>query len=394
MSFTSLRCWLPLVALLLSAAATQAQQFRPASDFVVTNAGDTLRGRIRLKGRSAATLRLYQPQQAPVSFSAATVRSYGIGHTPLRVSQSVGPAGPRRLLVPLVRGYMSLYVGKDTADQVRYYLQPTDTAYVVEVAPATALLTYARLLSDCPSLDIGSTFFLEHYRYSTSGLEALVTDYNHCRQRPSELVRTPSGVRVLLGAKVAAGPLRFNPATDDYYAQLLYGPGPSQSYALQAGLMALFATRSSLGVQVEANYLYLSSTYPPPTSASYGTGTYYGLYGVQVQFSQFQLPVLARYTFGRGVLAPYLNLGPSFGVNFANNTRKQVYNITGTTLTDQVYPSYVSAVSLGGAAGGGLLLHRAGLPGLMLDARYEYQVDNINDNIHHSSVRFGVGVLF
>ncbi len=396
MFFTSARCRRLLLGatLLLGAATTHAQRLRPTDDFVVTSTGDTLRGRIRLKGRSAAMLRLYQPQQAPVTFTASQVRSYGTNHTLLKVSRPVGPHGKRLFLIPLVRGYMSLYAGKDTADQVRYYLQPQDTTYVVEAAPTTAVLTYARLFSSCPSLEIGSNAFMQRYNYGRSGLMALVTDYNHCRQQPSEIVEPPSGVRTMLGVKIGVGFLHFNPGPGDSYAQLVYGPGPSQSLAIQAGVVALFATRSNLSIQLEGNYLYFSSTYPPPSQAAYGTGTYFGLYGVKLQYSQFQVPVLIHYAFGRGSFAPYLNLGPSIGANFGNNSKKQVYNITGTTLTDQSYSTNISTISLGGAAGAGLYLHKAGLPALLLEARYDFMVDNINDRINHRSLRIEAGVLF
>jgi hypothetical protein len=373
-----------------------AQAQRPNTDYVVTTAGDTLRGRIQLTGRAATVVHLHQRGQPTTTYTASQIRSYGTGRTPLRVSKPVGqPAGRPQLLVPLVRGYMSLYAGKDsTASQVRYYLQPADSAYVVEVPPTTALITYARLLSACSSLNIGSNGFMARYRYTHSGLIALTTDYNRCLQKPSELAKTPSGVHAQFGIKGGMGFPTFSPILTDFYAQTVFGPGAQNTSSYQAGAVALFTTRSNWGLQIEANYLRLAGTYPLPTQPASNQGTYVGLYGVKLRYSQLQVPLLVHYTFSPGAIAPYLNLGPSLAINVSNGSTKQLVDGNGSPTGEQVYDTGGSAAILGGAAGVGCLLRIKGGPALLLEGRYDLPLDWFGNNTLARSLRLEAGILF
>lgn len=369
---------------------------RVGSDYVVTAAGDTLRGRIQLAGRAATIVQLRQQHQPPTTYTATELRSYGSGHTPLRISQPMGRAeGQRQLLVPVVRGYMSLYAGKDpVAVQQRYYLQPADSAYVVEVPPATALLTYARLLSACPSLDIGSNGFMARYRYTRGGLIALVTDYNRCMQKPSEVVKSPAGIRVQLGAKGGIGFPSFYPPRDNAYAQTVFGPGAQEKFSYQAGAIALFATRSHWGVQLEATYLRLTGTYPIPTQPAANQGTYFGLYGVKLRYAQLQVPLMLHYTVISGGLSPYLNLGPSLTVNINNSSTKQLVDGNGLPTSEQRYEVGGSTPIPGGAAGAGCLVRRQGWPAVLLEARYDFLFDYFGEDTLTKSLRLEAGILF
>jgi len=387
-----------LRALLLSAAllpaVAQAQQSR--QDYVVTTAGDTLRGRIQLTGRSATVVRLHQQNQPTITYSAADLRSYGIGHTPLRVSLPVGRAtGQPQLLVPIVSGYVCLYAGKNPATtQLRYYLQPADSAYVVEVPPATALLTYARLLSACPDLNIGSNSFNAHYGYTRSGLVALTTDYNRCLQKPSNICHAPSGVRTQFGVKGGIGFPTFYPIGEDVYAQIVFGRDAQAKSSYQAGAVLVFTTRSHWGLQLEGNYLRLAGTYPFPTQAALNQGNYLGLYGVKLRYSQLQVPLMVHYTLGYRALMPYLNLGPSLTVAVDNRSTKQLFDAKGSLASEQPYSVGGSAAILGGAAGAGVLFRPAGWPALMLESRYDFLLDYFGNNTLTKSLRLEAGILF
>jgi hypothetical protein len=379
----------------VSLVTTTARAQRLGNDYVVTTAGDTLRGRIRLTGRAATIVQLHQLGKPTITYTANQLRSYGTGHTLLRISQPVGkPAGKPQLLVPLVRGYMSLYAGKDSvASQVRYYLQPTDSAYVVEVPPTTPLLTYARLLSACSSLNIGSNGFAARYRYTQSGLVALTTDYNHCLQKPSELAKTPSGVHTQFGLKGGVGFATFSPVLTDYYAQTVFGPGAQNTSSYQVGAVAVFTTRSNWGLQLEGNYIRLAGTYPLPTLPVANQGTYIGLYGVKLRYSQLQVPLLVHYSFSHGAIAPYLNLGPSLAVNISDSSTKQVVDSNGKPTGEQAYDAGAAAI-LGGAAGAGCLLHKQGWPTLLLEGRYDFPVERFGNNMSAKIFRLEAGILF
>jgi hypothetical protein len=377
-------------------ATTTARAQRVGNDYVVTTAGDTLRGRIRLTGRAATIVQLHQHGQPTTTYTANQLRSYGTGHTLLRASQPVGrPNGKPQLLVPLVRGYMSLYAGKDpVASQVRYYLQPNDSAYVVEVPPATPLLTYARLLSACSSLNIGSNGFAACYRYTQSGLVALTTDYNHCLQKPSELAKTPSGAHTQFGVKGGVGFPTFSPILTDYYAQTVFNPGAQNTSSYQVGAVAVFTTRSNWGLQLEGNYIRLAGTYPLPTLSAANQGTYIGLYGVKLRYSQVQVPLLVHYSFSHGAVAPYLNLGPSLAVNISNSSTRQLVDTNGQPTGEQAYDTGGSAAILGGAAGVGCLLRKQGWPALSLEGRYDFPLERFGNNTSVKILRLEAGVLF
>ena len=377
---------------LCSALVAAAQ--RSGDDFVVTTAGDTLRGRIQLVGKFSQTLRLYQPGTTPATFTASQVRSYGTGHTALKVSKNVSARGGARLLVPLVHGYVDLYAGPNAEGVLRYYLQPIDSSHVVEVAPEWALLTYARLLPDCPELEIGTAKFQQRYPYTSNGLRRLVMAYNECRHRPTALVQPPSGLRASYGFKVGVNRSNFELGYDDY-SQKVYATNPSAAVGYQAGLVVVLTTRSNFGLQAEATYLRLSGNYGPAPPPSYNSGINVGTYAVRVRYSQLQIPLLLHYSFGRGSLAPYLHLGPCLGFKVANNSVISSYAGPGTPAVERPYMANIGNVNLGGAAGAGLLIRRNGLPALLVEGRYDYLIDNTaNTALRHRALRLEANVLF
>jgi hypothetical protein len=265
---------------------------------------------------------------------------------------------------------------------------------VVEVSPTLPLLVYARLLSACPDLNIGSNGFMARYRYTRGGLIALTTDYNRCLQKPSELVKAPSGVHTSIGVKAGVGFPTFYPVLTDFYSQSVFQAGAQDASSRQAGLVFLFTTRSNWGLQLEGTYLRLAGTYPLPTRPAANQGTYFGLYGVKLRYSQLQVPLLVRYTFGHGAVAPYLNLGPGLAVNISNSSTKQLVDGNGNFTSEQTYDTGGSAAILVGAAGGGLLLRKEHWPALLLEGRYDFPLDNFGNNTRTKSVRVEAGILF
>jgi hypothetical protein len=105
------------------------------SDYVVTYAGDTLRGQVRQVSKHHDNIRLFRPGQATREYSATEVRSYGNSSGPEGVSRLLKLQGPPRFVAPLVEGPVSLFAGEDEQQNKRFYLQLPDSAYLIEIPP-------------------------------------------------------------------------------------------------------------------------------------------------------------------------------------------------------------------------------------------------------------------
>ena len=124
-------------------------------DYLVTATGDTLRGRMQLTGKHYQKINLTRTGQPVRQFNAAEVSPYGNANGVARVSKPVGARGSARLLAPTVKEYVSLYSGQNTDGELHSYLQPADSAHVVEIASATPELTYLSTLVSYSSLAFG-----------------------------------------------------------------------------------------------------------------------------------------------------------------------------------------------------------------------------------------------
>ena len=235
---------------------------------------------------------------------------------------------------------------------------------------------------------------MARYRYTPSGLVALTTDYNRCLQKPSERVNAPSGVRVLVGVKGGVGFPTFSPMLTDFYAQTVFGPGAQDASSWQVGAVVVCTTRSNWGLQLEATYQRLAGTYLLPTRAAPNQGTYVGLYGVKLRYAQLQVPLLVRYTFSHGAVAPYLTLGPGLAANVSNSSTKQLVDSNGRPTGEQAYDTGGAAAILVATGGAGLLLRKESWPALLLEARYDYPLDRFGNNTLTKAVRLEAGVLF
>jgi opacity protein-like surface antigen len=372
---------------LLTVSASFAQSAQP--DFVVTANGDTLRGRIRQVGKEFGPIRLYRPGQEPAVYGPSEARSFGSARGSEGESHTVGKQGKPQFVVPLVKGYVSLFTGENEKREKRYYLQVPDSAYVIEVALVTNQLTLARNLPGCPKLVFGSMELQRRYRYTNTGLSALVMAYNQCRQpqQPTTVVKRSSGLRLTGGLKVGLNLSDF---------QLLEKPFPATntgSTGYQGGATLSLATRTSFSVQAEALYMTLRSTYGPYEASPGNSGIPSNTNLVSVRYNQFQFPVLVRYTLGFGNFRPFANAGVLYGMNTSN----------GSILTYPIAPSFktvplsIAKNYYGFAMGAGLAVHRAGLPGLTLEARYDNMEGTNNERgfiQKQTSLRFDLGISF
>ncbi|MBF9144098.1 porin family protein [Hymenobacter properus] len=372
---------LPLLSFLLLSASVGFAQKAP-SDYVVTTAGDTLRGQVRQVGRHFSRVLLYRAGQASAEFTAADITAFGGAQGIESVSRTVGRNGKPQFVKPLVAGYVNLFAGENDQQEKRYYLQVPDSAYVIEVAPITNQLTLARNLAGCSTFDFGSNAFQARYPYSNAGLTKLVLDYNRCKQpqQPSRLVKHGTGVQLNVGLKGG-----LNLLSSDLLPETL-NPTAHSRAGFQGGFMVNMATRTPLSVQAEVLYVTYRSEYGPAEATTYNSGIATNTVAATLKFSQIQIPLLVRYTLGHGAVRPFANAGFVFGNNLNNNSTYYYPKSPSTPnrtlgLTQTVF---------GFAGGAGLTLYRASQPFLSLEARYDRLEPSFNVNTNSEAT---VGLL-
>lgn len=353
---------------LLSTYASRAQSTPP--DFIVTTAGDTLRGEVRQIGKHFSKVRLYRPGQAPVQFSAAEATSFGSIRGVESVSRTVAPQGQPQFVKPLVVGPVSLFTGENAQQDKRYYLQIPDSTYLIEVAPVTSQLTLARNLAGCQAFEFGTNAFQRQYPYSNAGLSALVMTYNRCQQPQllSRIVKHSTGIQFFAGVKAGLNMSRGVVLPDVFTA------GPRKNVGVQGGFMVNVATRTPLSVQVEALYVALRSENGPAEATTYNSGIPTNTVSATLQLDQVQVPLLLRYTLGHNTIRPFFNAGFVFSNNIRN--RSAIHFPNSPTTAD--VPISIARTSLGFAGGGGLTIYRAWRPFLTFEIRYDQLEPNYN----------------
>lgn len=353
---------------------------RPAQDYVVTTAGDTLRGRITVSFKGAGRVTLRQPGQPRARFSPAEARSYGDAVGVMGQSQAVGPRKTQQFMAPLVQGPVSLYGGYNANGAKRYFLQVPDTAYLVEIVPATAQLTFHQKLAGCSSLEFGSTAMHSRYPTNYAGLTRLVMQYNACTkpQQPSTLVKSPATVRIVRGLKAGVNVSGF---ALSYYA---FPTPKTRSVGYQGGLFLRATNKTPFSIQVEALLSTLRSTYGQPSSAR----------TVEVDYKQVQFPLLLRYTLGLGTVRPFVNAGALIGLNFDNKSMDSYRSSSSPPRQDPI--TTLGTYGIGASAGIGATIRRTGLPELGVELRFDRMRygNYVFFTPRHNSLRLDVSVGF
>lgn len=384
-----------LVLFLLLALAGRAQNTE--KDFVVKANGDTLRGIIRngfyRPGREAARL---QQGKTMLQFKPDEVAGYGRPLKQVLVSRQIGAKGTPEFVRPLALGYLSLYAGTNAENELRFYIQPADSAYLVEVEPLKAMLTLNRLMGDCKALDFGAEATRLRFPYNQRGMLDLVKTYNSCRQPtlPTRVV-VPKGTLVFrFGVKAGLHATRFN-----FGSESVSPINHKMNYHF--GVALNLQNRSRFSTQIELNYVSFKNDFEqaiinPGIITSAKTVT------LALDYKQLQVPFLFRYQLTKGPVRPFVNAGPCAGFNFNNaSTLKSEYVYLPGGQTDAYrLPERISA---GYVAGAGLLFKIPTGQLLSLEARFDHLYDGLrktysteNDFLkpQHTSFRLDASILF
>lgn len=361
--------YLLLLPFLLVSLYSFAQR-AAAPDFIITTAGDTLRGTLRQTGKHNRNIRLDRAGQATAGYGAADIASFGSGHQTEGVSRRVGARGGAQFMHPLVRGYVSLYTGKNEQQDRRYYLQLPDSTYVIEVALVNNQLILARNLPGCSTLVFGTNEIQRQYPYSTNGLSSLVMDYNRCRQpgKPTQRLKYNSHMEAAFGVKAG-----LNTSYSDL-SIFAYSGTRMATTGYQLGGTLNLSSRTHFSVQLEATYLAMCTQYSASDPSAGNSGFPSNALTTQIHYAQLQVPLLVRYTVGYGVLRPYFNAGPTVAFT-VNNSSMYSFPLAPASAPIPDAPIHISRVFVGYVGGVGLELHAQKLPVLTLEARYDRMID-------------------
>jgi hypothetical protein len=210
-----------------------------------------------------------------------------------------------------------------------------------------------------------------------------------------------SAQQMMIGAR---GGLNF---ANEAYTNLPNGESISgRTLMLVGGQFDCWLNRSwAISLQVlydqkGANSSMNEGVYPPATAAW--------------NASYFEIPLLAKVSFGGGVVRPYIFVGPSVGFLLSNNEKFQFYsggtsipNGLGTfgRLVDTManITDSTAKIDLSIVAGAGISFTFDSGMQLFLDASYAYGLNNIDDyswdkdygiSVYSRDIRLAAGVLF
>jgi len=321
--------------LLLSAGASAQTNFQPG--YVLPLSGDTLRGQVDARGaqRNARLSRFrpadgaavteYQPTQLR-GYGFTNDRAYQTGTVPLpevvkrRSALDVVEAAVEQpaFLEVLVLGPASLLYLRDANNKDHYYLRLQADGVVQELVTATSQSQlsgeadaqqaneYKRTLAAAMKACLVVQPQVNRMRYSQIDLIKVVTQYNNCVGGASVAPASASRKnRVRLGvvAGVHSSQIRF--ANYARGSRFDMGSSPAVGLALQ---MSLTGVSRMLSTRVEA--LYTSGQGAGQYDYRDAFGPRHGEQRFKV--SSVHLPVSLRYTFPRGTLRPFVQVGYSF----------------------------------------------------------------------------------
>lgn len=376
-----------LSTLLAGTSMLAVAQPSAGPDYVVTTAGDTLRGHLRLMGRHYQQVRLYRAGQPPADFGAADIGAFGSAQGPEKVARRLGSTAPPRFLTPVVEGRVGLLAGENARDKPAFFLQLPDSTSLLEVPAGNNVLLLAQALPGCPSIDFGTEEFQRRYPYSRRGLADLVVDYNRCRYpaSPGRSLAHLRTTRVYFGIKAGFNTLRL-----DLYTGALPASEARQNTGFQGGAVLRAETRSRFSGQAELLFVASRSTYDPVVLDRNHLINSNSVVSATVRYNQLQLPLLVGYTAGHGVLRPFANAGALVATTLSNSS--ELHFPKSSTPFDS--PIDIASFTYGAVVGGGLMLYQDWRPRLSLEARYMFNNTQALLGERNATVQVNAGWFF
>jgi hypothetical protein len=384
-----------LLALSFMGATTARAQASYQPGYVVTLAGDTVRGQVQdVSARRNSMLCRFRPAASspPTNYTPADLRAYGIQNgaayrvRPVPPADSASAASRPVFLEVLVPGAAQLYSSRDQRGHTRYFVaaggpdarlrelaerRVKSFANGVEAYETRSLYrdTLAAALRACPAVQPQ----LPRLPIQQAALVRVLKQYNTCVGSPIVAIDKPTARRpaavlsVIVGYQFGA--LKLN-SSDPFFnmAPPLRQTSPVAGLALN---LMLPHTRRTVSLRLEATYAH--EVY---------TGEYTGFLStaalptVQVNRYRFDLhalhvPILLRYTLMRSPrLRPFVEAGLLYGRLLRVQSAFSLQRGTDSALSLPFFEDdYVQYNQLGLQAGAGLSLPVVGERRLALLAR-------------------------
>ncbi|MGI4883475.1 MAG: outer membrane beta-barrel protein [Janthinobacterium lividum] len=341
------------------ALVTAQSNTRNLPGYVVTAAGDTLRGMLTVPRFATDQGLTLLPDNAPSAarkFSVQTVRAFGWPDGRCFVKRSLASGRNAEtgavdsvavLLQRLVGGAanfyrydvdMTLHRGQaeyTQSETVQYFITVAGSG-LAPVRPASYVAALSAVFKDCPAVVAA----VPRTSFNERNIGDLVLRYNalcHAAVPAHDyrLPEAPSTVRLLVSLRAGAQRGKLFYPSSDYLTS-----ANGQATVLPAfGVELRLAYQGPWSLVAGVHYARLRSEATQTQPAQLGTTNAGQLLSLpaSVEVQSLQAPVLLRYTLGRGLVRPYLAAGPVFGMYTSNQTTLSYTTLTRTGGTTTPY---------------------------------------------------------
>ena len=376
------RLFLSIITL---AGGTQAHaQTRPPG-FVVTAAGDTLRGTLRPAG--AGSLSLRRPEGLS-TYTTADLRAYtlepGEAYTRYQVRLADGTEAAR-FARPLVVGPARLLTGPTTEPAPALYLQSRGPAQLYELTPANWQLVLTQQLPLCPGFSV-SAQATTSFEFSPRSLKAVVARYNKCvqPQQPAGVVPDKASGKFTFGLVAGADAVTFH-----FDAQSFQGTTSSRRVGYQAGVFSALELPKGLMLRAELLLQQQQATFGPQPEFT-GTALYSGSRIRELSFTSAKLNALIGTTLGKSQTRPFVNGGLSVAAYLRKQGTETLQYSAGGPPMQVSNVGFDSRIGAGGLVGGGLEHSLASGRTLAAEIRYSYSYVDLSQSANLLSRSWGL----
>ncbi|AUD04641.1 hypothetical protein CWM47_23995 [Spirosoma pollinicola] len=296
-----------LFTVLRLTSATAQLLFTPG--YVVTAAGDTLRGEVRQKdnktllfrNNNKAVERSYSPELL------VTYRAEGIDYAPVQLTEEGIVSS--YFMREQIKGYVSLYSLFHAEGRMTHALRLPDNTFV-PLRGNLALLTLTKHLTECKSAQMSHLLSLGSFYNSEVYYERVVNTYNQCVRPSQRVTQTKKRFRYEAGLSAIGCMNSWKYGTSDPINTVYYNPYNVYSTFYTGTIGAFFTVvprkRLSISVELLASK-YTGSLTVPLTNPLDPTAVNPRLYSFDERY--FSLPVTGRYVFINRATRWYLKAG-------------------------------------------------------------------------------------
>lgn len=381
--------YLTLITCLFFGQAFAQTDFRPG--YIVQH-GDTLRGYVDYRGAvrsSKTTTYRPAPDAKEQAFSPDQLEGYGFDreqkiYESKRVPATEAQAEQLLFLQALVKGRISIYNYRDGNDRDHFYLSK-EGANLVELVEQVYTRTdpksgkkyrvvdrpylgvIASAFSDCPAL---TEKRLENVMLRHSSLAKVGIEYNRC-VGSTQFIPEPKKASITLVPVVALSFPSLHVSGSHYYAR---GDFRSTGLGLGGGIAMQVANPSmSEKLSLIVELLYAPYRFEGKVEGTYNTGRTTS-YDLLFDLNYLKLPLQLRYTFPKGKVRPFANIGPSYSYAVHSKrveSRYSSFHSTSYSEEKEALPGSEFKSHMFGAVAGVGIVYPIRTKTLFLETRYE-----------------------